>query len=129
MAEAIRRPRVGGLEIGLLAPDTPGTDKQISRPRILEAIVALVTVDPRRVAVFVWSSYDHCVDRDGHRLAKKVRRGAVGGLQIRLLAPDTAGTHKHISRSSICVAVVALVAVDTRRFAGFARGSYDHRVA
>ena len=94
--EAVARVRVGSLQIGLLAPHARGAGEDVGCAGQAGGVVALVTVDPGRVAFFAGSA-DHdgvAVNIDRH--AENVLDIGIGRFQVGLLAPHTRRSSEHI---------------------------------
>jgi hypothetical protein len=105
---------VGGLHVGLLAPDPSRPLEHIDRARFGTAVIRLIPVDARRTAVLTKGSDRQGVAIERDAVAKHVPGLGVGSLQVGLLAPDPSRPPEHIDRA---------------RFAALKRSSHRQRVA
>src|SRR5439155_2809126 len=86
-SKGVTSPGVGGFEISLLAPIRPVPHEDIGRTGISSAVVTLVAVDSRGVAVLVMCADHNCVAKNRNPVAERVHRPSVGSFKICLLAP------------------------------------------
>ena len=120
---------VGSFQIGLLAPGGSGAHEDIGRTGIACCVIALVTVDPSRVAALQICSDHDRVARDRHRNTEIVSGLGIGSFQIGLLAPGGVGAHENIGRPGKGGRVISLVAVYPGRIAALAICSDHYRLA
>src|SRR5262249_36047141 len=86
-SEAIEGARVGGLEVGVLAPARAAAHEDVGRAGAGSAVVRLVAVDSRRATGLLVRADDRRLARQRHGLAEHVPGIGVRRLEIGLLAP------------------------------------------
>ena len=91
------------------------------------AVVCLIPVDSRRIAVFPISPDNHRLAQDRHGIAEVIPRPGVARLEVGLLAPRRSIPHKDVGRTGVVVAAVTYPGVPTRG-AVFQIGPNNHRL-
>src|SRR6185503_2416191 len=99
------------------------------RARVEQRVVALVAVDPARVAGLSIRTHCQRVAGDRHTIAEVIEGPRVRRLEVRLLGPRRSGPGEYIGGAAVLCGVVALVSVRAGGAAVLARRSNDEGVA
>ena len=116
VAEQVGRPRVRGLDVGLLGPGAAAVaDEDVHRTGTRCAVVGLVAADAGGIAVLQVRPHGQGAAVGGQRqgVAEEVGRLRVRGLDVGLLGPGAAAVaDEDVHRAGIRCVVVVLVAAD-----------------
>src|SRR5262249_6129329 len=127
--EKICAPGIRGFEVGLLRPISPTAHEHVSRAGIRGAVVSLVTVHSRGVAVLRPRSNDNRIARHTHGGAERITCAGIRGFEVGLLAPGRAGTYEHIGRASTGGARIRRITVYSSGVARVKRRADHYSVA
>ena len=119
---------IGGLHVGLLAPDTSTPRKYIDRPTTAGTVVSLIAIHSGCVAGFKRRPDDQRVPIKCDVRAEVVTGLGIRCLQVGLLTPDSRTPREYIDRPTTVGTVISLITIDSGCVAGFQGRPDDQRV-